>query len=325
MKDIEILTERSYQHWPSWAVVYEWEDVMTSVLGGELIDLHKGRLGGIARNIRKLIRKISIVPSTFNWNNSKPIRFIWIMDAKIYKEYNYTNCIPIFLDFSVDMIDIIIKATSKLPFFWVTSLSIYEMMKNKCQNVHYIPLSISDKWIRDDMPNKTIDVIQFGRKNEILHQYMMKYCETHKNIDYVYQTADGTLSYTSTIRGNIGRFDTRYEYMKMIASSRVSLVSTPGIDKGKNFGGIDFFTPRFYESASQYCHMIGRYTYNTEADYIHVHDVCKHVQSEQEFHDTLEDLLQTDNECNVAKYRSFLQMNSTSQRVKEIYKIISEM
>lgn len=107
-------------------------------------------------------------------------------------------------------------------------------------------------------------MIQFGRKNPVLHSYMLKYCKLYPNVEYVYQTSDGSLTYTSTTRGNIGKFDNRPEYMQMIAKSKVSLVSTLGIDKSKNMGGIDFFTPRFYESAAYYCHLIGRYTMNDE-------------------------------------------------------------
>ena len=263
MSNIQIMTERSYQNWPSWGVVYEWEDVMADVLDAELLDLHTGFFGKAARAVRKVYRK-SGLKGHFSYDSRRPVRLVWVMDARIYKEYTYPNFIPIFLDFSIDMVDEIFEATKNLPFFWVTCISIYEKLKEKTTKVHYIPLSISDKWISQTVKVKDIDVIQFGRKNAILHEYMLNYCKSHPNVEYVFQTSDGSLTYTSTIRGNMGRFDTRVEYMKMISRSRVSLVSTPAIDSGKDFGGIDFFTPRFYESAAQYCHLIGRYTDNSD-------------------------------------------------------------
>lgn len=141
---IKIMTERSYQHWPSWDVVYEWEDIMVDVLSAELVDLHVGFLGQVGRLIRKIYRKTGI-KGKFSYTENKPIRFVWVMDAKIYKEYTYSNCIPIFLDFSTDMIDEIVVATRDLSFFWVTSMAIYQMLKVKARNVQFIPLSISDK------------------------------------------------------------------------------------------------------------------------------------------------------------------------------------
>ncbi|MCR5460251.1 MAG: hypothetical protein K6F51_10165 [Acetatifactor sp.] len=322
MQEIKIMTERSYQTWPSWTVVYEWEDVMKSIMQCEIVDLHKGFIGNINRITRKINRKLNVIPFSFSWNPNKSIRLIWIMDARIYREYAYPNCIPIFLDFHTEMIDEIIKATQKLPYFWVTSLEIYKKIREKTDKVQYIPLSISDKWISHEVPQKDIDVIQFGRKNLVLHDFMINYCKRHPKTEYVYQTADSTLSYVSTKRGNLGKFELRSDYMKMVARCKVSLVSSPGIDNGKNFGGIDFFTPRFYESAAQYCHLIGRFTKNEEADYIGIESVCKLVESEKDFEDEMSKALQTECEKNLVAYKDFLTKNCTSVRAKELLGII---
>ena len=322
MNNIEIMTERSYQHWPSWDVVYEWEDVMAEELDSDLVDLHRGSLGQVSRIIRKSFRKLNLAPNKFICHGRK-YKLAWIMDARIYKEYTYHNIIPIFLDFGLNMVDEIVNATNNLPFYWVTSFAIYKELRKKTNRVHYLPITVADKWIKKIVPQKQIDVIQFGRKNDILHKYMLNYCKAHPDIEYIYQTGDGTLTYTSSTRGIIGKFETRDSYMDMIAKSKISLVSTPGIDKSKDFGGIDFFTPRFYESAAHYCHLIGRFPDNEEAEYIGINEVCSNIDSEKEFIDTVDYMLQQSNRDNLYKYEHFLKENRTSNRLKEM-KIILE-
>ena len=97
---------------------------------------------------------------------------------------------------------------------------------------------------------------------------MMEYVAEHPDVEYVYQSNNGSLTYISTTRGNLGKFDKRNEYVELLKSCRISLVSTPGMDKSRtDFGNVDFFTPRFFESAAFYCHMLGRYIENKEADF----------------------------------------------------------
>ena len=214
------------------------------------------------------------------------------------------------------MIPVIAKKTKLLPFFFVTSVDIYDLLKNYgAKNVIYLPLSISDMYFSDIVPTKKIDVIQFGRKNPVLHGWMMEYVTAHPEVEYVYQSNNGSLTYISTTRGNLGKFDERKEYIDLLKSCRISLVSTPGMDKSRtDFGNVDFFTPRFFESAAFYCHMIGRYAENNEADFLKIHSVCFNVKTKVEFFDSMDKMLKLPNEINVCKYKEFLDSNFTSKR-----------
>lgn len=326
--DLKILSERNYQTWPSYAVLYEWEDMMIECLDCKLSRLHvTGRVG---KKIRSCAVRLISVGNVFKYDrrgNSR--RIVWIMNATRYRNYSYKNCIPIFLDFHENMVEEIHRATRKLPCYWVTSFDIYERLRNLgSENVHFIPISIPDKYYKGcrekNVINKTVDVIQFGRKNEILHKYMMNYCKRNPTVEYVYQTYNGSLTYYSTTRGELGRFDIRSEYMGLLASAKVSLVSSPGADKSRDFGNIDFFTPRFFESAAFYCHMIGRYTENKEAEILGIEEICPNVKTQREFDYILMEMLETDNTENVVKYDDFLKRNVTSQRMQDIKKILIE-
>lgn len=319
MSNINVVSERRYRHSPSYHVVYEWEDILAQQ-GFHLVIRSNDLFHRAYRRVNRCLR--SRIQPEFKVNGNE-YNIMWIMNARGYKEYTEKNTVPIFLDFPVDMVSDIRRATAKLPFYWVTCVDIYDkLIEAGSENVHFIPLSISDKYWTSIIPEKSIDVIQFGRKNPILHEYMLEYCKKRPDTEYVYQTENGSLTYVSTTRGNLGRFDHREEYFQMMSSCRVSLVSSPGKDKSRDFGGIDFITPRFYESAVNYCYMIGRYTDNEESRTIGINNVCPCIENYSEFETLLTDYLnkKTFEQKNV--FDAFIKMNVTSERARLIMETV---
>jgi len=317
-----IVSMRKIEHWASWDVVYEWEDIFSEVLGIPIVC----ERNSIIRKILKVLfyhfkivnRLVSFSATKENWN------LTWVMNAENLGLYTKTGNIPIFLDATASTIQNVIRATCKLPLFFVTCYEYYTLLKKAgCKNVYFMPLSISDKNICIKA-KKTIDVLQFGRKNKVLHKYMLKYCKAHPKVEYVYQKNDGSLTYTSTIRGQIGKFDARQEYLDMMASAKVSLVSSPGCDGSKDFGnGIDFISPRFYESIACRCHLIGRYTSNKETEMIGLSKVCPNVKTYEEFSNMIKFFLNCSGEQTTDE-KLFLENNCTSKRAKYIYQILAD-
>lgn len=185
-------------------------------------------------------------------------------------------------------------------------------------------MCISNRYISEGVHDKDIDVIQLGRKNNKLHEYMLRYCKSHPEIQYVYQSADGSLTYITTKGDNLGRFDKRSKYMEMLGRCKISLVSTPGCDNSRNWGGIDFFTPRFYESAAMYCHMIGRYTDNKEAEQIGVKMICSNIDGYEMFEEQINKCLSIDNKVCVDAYKEFLYSNCTKVRFQEMKELVCQ-
>lgn len=322
MNNLKILSQRAYQHWASYDIVYEWEDIFAQY--GFEIDAIKEKnifkirkikyIGDFASKVYKYILNPGV--SKFKSDCSS---FIWIMDASEYKYYCNMNAIPIFLDFPERMVREICNATERIPCYWVTCLDIYnKLLECGSKNVLYFPLSISDIYVKDSVPQKYHDVIQLGRKNPVLHKYMLEYCERHPRVEYIYQTEDGSLTYYSTIKGNIGKLDTRDSYMKLMSKCKVSLVSSPGKDNSRNFGNIDFITPRFYESAISYCYMLGRYTPNKETRMLGLSSVCRNVETYDEFEKELTEYLNSETFLKKIDYDDFIAKNVTSKRVKSI-------
>ena len=80
------------------------------------------------------------------------------------------NCLPIHIDMWGDSIQFVTKSTKNLKLFYVTSRAIFDLIKAEDPNsrVHYMPLSVSDKYYSpnfENYRNKIIDVIQFGRQD----------------------------------------------------------------------------------------------------------------------------------------------------------------
>lgn len=323
---MKIMTERKYEDRSFYQVAWEWEDAIKDTLERMGVDVEFDYVRATKNKALQYLYKFIIT------KHQIPIKKTDISEVEIYfplrvwhcNQYIRKNMIPIYLDAYEEDTDIIIQMTKKLPFFFVTAYDTYESIKKKDLNsrVQFMPLSISDVWITKEIPHKDIDVIQMGRRSDVLHQYMMNYCDMHPNVNYVYLESKKTWNYTSTINGNMGTLDTRDDFMNMLRRAKVSLVSTPGLET-QRFGKFDFFTPRFFESAAAWCMMLGRYTENEEADRLNISSVCHNVLDENDFAQVLSTYLSSGIH---GEYRTnielFLKNNCTSVRAKQIYRLI---
>lgn len=311
-----IITERNSSTMYYFQVTYEWEDIFSQYLSIEL------KNNGIYHNNKKLdiIKEILGYPFKFkiskdNWN------LAFIMFVRMSYRYKFKNVIPIYLDVHKRWINKIINDTKRLPIFFVTSYDIYKMIQDKINDERcvYIPLSISDKYYNvNKVLNKDIDVVQLGRKNLILHNYMMEYCQQNRNVNYIYMNNG---NYVSTTGIKVDKLISRKEYMKLLERAKISLVSSPCVDKEKDFGkGVDFITPRFYESAVEYCHMIGRYTDNDESRKMNLSSVCHNVYKKEEFFKLVDRYLDLSNEANIKLFDDFIKTHITSYIVQTVKK-----
>lgn len=235
--------------------------------------------------------------------------------------------IPVFLDiFSNEDIAYLLRHVGSNAFF-VTSYEAYRRVKEKSQvaKVSYMPLCVAKKWLHKDYPNKTIDVVQIGRRNQVLHDYMLQYCKDNPHVEYIYAEyglrKKGINTYISTTRGEIGEICGRIEYMKLLEKAKVSLVSSPGADNSrKNTNGFDFPTPRFYESASQYCYMLGRYTRNEEMKMLEIESVCDYIETYEDLKNYMNSYLNSSVFIKLNAFSSFLEKNTTDQRAELLEK-----
>lgn len=308
----KIFSERKTTGLTWYQVAFEWEDEYSKILNLEIAEMSapytedtKKTICGEAANI---LRPFRIKKD--NWNIAQ------VMYPRLSYRYRKLSVIPIYLDVPKKWVKKIIWETRKLPIYFVTCYDAYEMIKGMGkENCSYLPLSIPDRCHEKIVPTKEFDVIQIGRKNSVLHEYMMKYCACHPNVEYVYRDNGG---YRSTIRGLIGEAVTREDYMNLLKKAKISLVSTPAVDGEKDFGGFDFFTPRFFESVACYCHLIGRYTDNSEAGFFNMKSICKNIITYDMFEKCIEEKLAISCLENLSNYTQFINTNLTSARAEKV-------
>jgi hypothetical protein len=340
--DFEILSSSEWKNHYSMQIVFEWEMILKKELGIQINtedlfvidDIYINKLNGI---IQKVIRNSFLklhIDSSFNYllrKNEKNYYISYQMYVnKTVNHYIYQpNCIPIFIDCFGDMIEYIPLLCKKNPLVFVTDYEVYMILQKTsiAVKIRYIPLSISDFYFNQKMPEKKFDVIQMGRLNPILHTWMLEVVRKFPEIDYVYSSRNNDInSYVSTATGLLAdKTDTRSEFMQLLGSSRISLVSSPGIDGGEaRTGGFNPVTPRFYESAVNYCKLVGRFPDNPDFLYNNVASVCDRPANYEEFEAVILKML-SEPFILTQDYKLFLESHLTSttaQAIREALRIL---
>lgn len=242
--------------------------------------------------------------------------------------YSGINGIPIFIDvWEEPDFDLLIEKMKNFKIYYVTSLDVYTRIKKKApeSNAYYMPLSVPDKYYSEGFEkysSKKIDVIQMGRKNEILHNWMLRFVSEHPDVEYFYSQQSSNhsdLVYLSTKGQKLEGLGNREAFCKTLGSAKISLVSSPNSDGSrKNANGIDYPTPRFYESAALGCYILGRYGNNEEFNQLHLSECCPNIEDYDSFRKAIQDGLRIDRMSLFERNKSFIIQNLTSERVKKV-------
>lgn len=263
-----VVSNRGTSSWPSWLMVYEWEDIFAASLSAEIVML-KDWLKAKSRAI--------------DYNE---YHLVFLQLASDLERFNFgKRCIPIVMDVWENDIDLFIRCTAGFDLVFVTSLEVFERisMCGVC-NVSYLPYSFPDQYFGESVPNKDIDIIQFGRTNPILDDYVNQLLIKYPYLNYVTTVHhQGKIFFHSSLNGLMELSDTRQKFMTMLGRSTISLVSTAGMDGSRDTGGFNPMSPRFYESAACYCRLIGRFPHNDEFDIFNFNRIADRVESYDEF------------------------------------------
>lgn len=315
---MDILSVRKICDLISHDVVYEWEDYIH-----QHSDFRIRYCGRVERKIGKIVS--SFFRLKIRWFGLHPKIFICMNFEELERcTFLRNDVLPVILDLQYVDIAKMLYLCQNLPFFWVTSYETYKIIANEYNNdrVRYLPLFVSEDAIRNIDVNKerTIDLVQIGRRNPILHGYAMEYARDHRGCNYIYRDWMGDeYHYISTIKGDIGPIVNRREFWEMLCASKISLVSTPKMDDSRDFGGdIDFFTPRFYESSAAGCGLIARYSDIEEAQIIGIDEICKSVDSYEAFETEVQKILSMSCKDRIQMYGKLAKNNSAQKRTDEI-------
>ncbi len=321
MKIESILTKRSFEHWPSYDLVYEWEDILAKKLGCPLVNENKILY-------KSFLKKLSFIPNLFQ---PRKISFKFEMNPILkHRIDNRKNFVPCIIDYYLhdDRLPDLISSYSRNSVVCISSKEVYDHLLEKGVkeklNIEHLALSISDKYriTEESVFEKKYDLVLMGRQNPVLKDFLDTYEKKHKDLYYVYREKKGNEFLYYTSRGEcLGNIDTREKYMSLMKLAKCGLYSTPGIDGGESrTNGFSQVTPRFLELIACGCHIIARYKQNSDTDYYQLGDFSQSIDDYESFERAL-DLYRNSN-VDMAKYSKYLSNHYTSNRAECLSKLI---
>ncbi|MBR5018516.1 MAG: glycosyltransferase family 1 protein [Bacteroidales bacterium] len=304
----KLITSRRYNTWPSWDVVFEWEDVFREVFDWEF---------SFEPSINKRAKRIPVAFLTRLLHTSEPA-FLFQMSPDKTGGYNKPNIIPCLVDFFLDekKLPRFYRTNSRHPFLLVSSLEVIDYLEaHQCPvPLYHFPLSISDKYAfsSDSLKEKKYDLVQVGRTNPVMMGYLRQYAGSHPDFYYVYREQKGDVFNYYTSRGEyLGDISTREQYMSLLRQSRVGLYATPGMDTDRT-NGFNPVTPRFLEMVVSGCHVLARYPATSETAFFELSKFSPSIDSYELFEARMDQALSR--EVDAAFYTSYLAKHYTSTR-----------
>ena len=325
---MKVISNRAFEHWPSWDLVYEWEDEIARSIPGTMVYKRKElKLGG-KRLFKALRTKLGLDIDVLFLGECKT--FFYDMSPQLGNFHAINNnqsvCIIDFYLESQKDLDRFYKAYQRAEHLYVSSKEVYDYLQKLCPQrpVEHLPLTFPDKYAicSETSFKKEYDLILQGRQNPLLLDWLHQYEKTH-DITYVSRgKIEGNNFPYYTNRGDfIGYGNTREQYINLLRGSRVALYSTPGIDGDAKDGATNRFhqvTPRFLEEIGCGCNVIARYVPNSDTEYFELDKMTSRVETYQEFEIAMDKAIHTPPD--MILYADYLQRHYTSEIAKILKK-----
>lgn len=317
MDNLLIISERAYERWPSFDLVYEWEDELLKTVPGAKLYKNKEFLIKGKRIFGFIDKKTGLNPNTLFTRNNRCFHFD--MSAKQRGDYtNSKNNEVCIVDFylKVNQLPAFYKAYANVKKLFVSSCEVYEFLlaNNPEREVSHMPLTLPDKYRLNPGVElkKEYDLVLVGRQNPVLFKYLEEYIKSHP-LKYVYRKniSAGRFPYYTNQGEYVGNIVTRDDYFALLRKSKIAFYSTPGIDGGeKRTNGFNQVTPRFLEELSCGCNIISRFEDNADTDYFQLGKMTKKVTDYKSFKRAMDECLATP--PNINEYAKYLKGHYTS-------------
>lgn len=271
-----VITARATKKWPTWQMIHEWEDYLTVSLGARF----------------KPLSPACMVADPFYREGMYDIVYLPISDMLRYYEKN-RQILPIVMDLWQKDFEQFERLASNFRLIFLTSLQVFRVMRDRgLSNIRYLPFALADKYLDYPAAEKTIDIVQFGRRDKLLESYMEQLLKRHPHLHYLTTvTEDDTVYFFSNQQGRLQESDSRESFMKMLSRCKISLVHSPGMDEQGTSGEIMPVSPRYLESIAAGCHLVGRIPRHDEFDLLGIRPFCHHADDYETFEHTVLTLL----------------------------------
>lgn len=319
----KILTVRNIQDWPSWDLVYEWEDVLSKELKIPLLLENTKFTNKYVRKITGIYALRRIGCKIFAFEMGPEI------SPGFRNSRNYKSYYPCIIDFFLTKNEIVAfeKQYENNRVVFISSKEAYDFLKKeKCRlNICHLPLSISDKYkiSSETYFEKKYDLVLMGRQNPVLSRYLTMYSQKHPDLYIAYRKMENNKFYYFTNRGEkLGDINTRAQYMQLLRLGKASLYSTPGMDdESGRTRGYNQVTPRFLEMLACGVNPVMRYADNSDTRYFALSSFGSSINTYDEFVEALENAVK--NPADMKKNALYLEKHYTSciaEKLNEIMK-----
>lgn len=329
-----IYSNRTFERWPSWHLVHEWEEDLAHYFNIPLVSSYSRTLfldNKISRNILSAKPVLDIAQTADRYFSRKVKSLVFEPAPKHHFSFTAsTNSIPLLIDvwkgFDVKEFE---RVYRNCPLVGISSKELLQFLVGKRVSLPLVhtPLSLSDRYRLSEGASyeKKYDVLLAGRRNAVLWEYIHIFAGKFPEVEFIYQeNVGGRLNYVSNKRGTLGEFQSRAQYVGLLRSSRVALYATPGIDGGEDrTGGFNPVTPRFLELLAAGCHVLGRYPDNPDTRFYRLEEILPNIREYDQFEELMLRYLSGERP-DLHLYRKYLENHYTSRRAEELKTILTE-
>lgn len=321
-----IQSQRTYANYPSFKIVYEWEDILAKGLN---VPIQKE--GSFKFKIFRRFEKYGFADFFHSLVPRGDLKLRFVMQAKAEKCCILDrNTIPVIIDFWLEDKDLAAfnEAYKHCPLVLVTSAEVEEFLKNhQCPlPIEHWPLSYPDIYKLDinKLQDKKYDFCIFGRPNPFFIRLLDEYCEKHPDFTYIHSTGTENNRAFVNHNGKVVLKDTgRQSYLDMISKTKISCYTTPGIDESKKISGrFNQVTPRLFEMLTNGCSVIGHYPDNADTRYYELNTLISNVDNYEEFERALDALRAKP--LDFSRIAAYMEKHYTSKRVDMLKTILKK-
>lgn len=342
-----IISDRNFESWVSYQLIYEWEDQLSESLQIPIVHnpdrLKTNLINRFRYNISKyisypLIKALRVFTNIFHKQEelSVSLYFHLIVSAPIeLKRSRLNKVVPVIVDAFIDS-DFLPEFNKKYkdcPLVLISSLETYDYLKSAgCPlNIQYWGLSLPDRYKMspDNIYQKKYDILLAGRQNVYLEQYLDEYIQKNPNSELNIvnsEIQEGQVIFISNKDGILGSFNSREEYMQLLRKARIVFYATPGQDGGeKRTKGYNPVTPKYLESLSAQCKIILRYPDTEETRLYGLPKISSSISNYEEFEHRLNAYISLRDSFDAKTYTEILDQSYTTVRANELSEIIKEI
>lgn len=317
-----IISSRAFKQWPSYDLIYEWEDAISTTMGIPVISPSKANW-----YLKRFFNFVSHKIPSLKRDKKYSLQFIMSAPARYSGQFG-KNDIPVIVDYFIDKSNTykFLEITKNTSLVLITSREVYEHLianGGDATRIKHWGLSLPDKYIPaiDQWEGEKYDIVLLGRLSPKFKEYLNAYQSIHRKLNVLTRKIeDGHFNFYDSSGKLIGNADTREGYFNMLHKSKVILYTTPGVDGEKMTNGFSQVTPRFLEALSCGCNLVMKYPKNPDTDYFNISAFGKSCESYEDFETEMDKALNT-----IADFTSriqYLQRHCTSTRCNELNEII---